>query len=72
MTQPDERELVIRIKQVWIENQFSTWDGEVHFDGEEVFGVTTPDSAGAINEAIGYIYESDSVVPKKWRSTRAE
>lgn len=64
---PDDREMVIRLKQVRHEDELSHWEATMEFDGEQVYMETGVDLRDAGDRIYSHVWEEDTVIPKPWR-----
>jgi len=63
----DNRELVIRFKQVHHEGELSHWKSTIEFDGEQYYEETGMDLRDAADRIYVNIWKDDTTIPQPWR-----
>lgn len=63
----DDREIILKFKQVYYEGELSHWVATMEFDGEQVYEENGVDLRDAGNRIYGHIWDSDSVIPNTYK-----
>lgn len=63
----EDRELVIKMKQVYHEEELSHWLATIELDGEQIYEETGVDLRDVGDRIYYHIWKEDTTVPPLWR-----
>lgn len=68
----DDREMVIKFRQVYVEEELSHWETTIEFDGEQVYQETATDMFSAGTKIYQHVWEDNSTIPNTYRYKKLE
>lgn len=63
----DDRELIIKFKKVFHEEELSHWVATIEYDGEQVYEATGADLRDAGDKIYYNIWREDSIISNEYR-----
>ena len=63
----DDRELIIKFKKVFHEEELSHWVATIEYDGEQVYETTGADLRDAGDNIYYNIWKEDSIISDEYR-----